>query len=655
MPDKGSPLYVFGDFTLDVRRASLLRAGEPVSLRPKAFDALRYLVEHAGELSTKDELVNALWPRSVVTDDSLVKCIQDVRQALGDDEHRCVKTVPRRGYIFDERVEVDASDGADVAHPSPAPLRGQASPGLQPPPRDRGGADGEFGARRAGRERYARAALAASIVVVGLVVAYALYDRAVDPPQVVPSIAVLPFLNLSSDTEQEYFSDGLAEELLNKLAKLDGLRVAARTSSFVFKGSNESVQSIAAKLGVENVLEGSVRTAGDEIRVTAQLIESEGGTHLWSETYERELDDIFSIQEEIAQSVAAALSVTLGIGDREKLRSGTRNVEAFNHYLSGLAPLNEFGRDSTANAIERIARATEIDPEYADAWSVLSLAHVQHAYWVTGDFEVAEIRAEQAARRALELNPDMAAAHSALANVHLFRKDWAAAERELSTAVSIPSDFVATWDYAVFLEAAGYLDEALEYRRRTRQALPLNVAPAVDLATTYHALGDLASAEKELAEAASLVGDRFVLDDARARFAMARRDEDALRQQLGGLSNSQDPMVELIASILDSPERGAATRRRLREALSGGPRRQRALAPWAAYFGEPELAIELQRERMLAGPLGAARLWDPVMREARGTQVFKDLVRGLGLVDFWRARGWPTLCRPVGADDFECD
>lgn len=470
-----------------------------------------------------------------------------------------------------------------------------------------------------------------------------------------PSIAVLPFLNLSSDAEQEYFSDGLAEELLNKLAKIEGLRVAARTSSFTFKESHEDAPAIAARLGVANVLEGSVRKAGNQLRITAQLIEGEGGTHLWSETYDRELDDVFAIQEEIAEAVATKLRITLGVADRERFKTGTDNVEAYDHYLAGIGLLNELGQGATERGIEQMRLATEIDPGYADAWAVLAVAYIQNAYMVSGDFETAQTLAEETARRALQLNANLAPAHTALAHVHFLRREWVRAEQEFVNALAIPSDFVVSWDYAEFLEATGYLEEALEYRKEARLAMPLNVAPAVDLATIYYVLGDDGRATAELDRAEDLIGNQDLILGVRTNLAMSRRDTDFLRDALATASavRPDNAVIEALIQCLDAPETARDRLRELQPALAQPP--SQVLVTWSAYFGEAEIAAELVQALASRSPLLVQPVWYPVMHDARQTPAFKNMMRDLGLVDFWRTRGWPMLCRPVGEDDFVCD
>ena len=247
----------FDVYTLDLMRCALLRGGETIGLRPKAFDVLRYLVEHAGRLVSKEELVGAVWRGISVTDDSVVQCVKDIREALSDDNHRIIQTVPRRGYLFAARVG-----------PS--------------------------------------------------------------------SIAVLPFADLSGDSENsEYLGDGLAEELINTLTQIPGLKVTSRSSSFRFRGKAQDIRSIGKALNVTTILEGSVRRAGDQLRITAQLVSVDDGYHLWSETYDRRLGDVLAIQEDIARAIADRLQVRpRGDIPKPKARRHTDNTEAYHLYLT---------------------------------------------------------------------------------------------------------------------------------------------------------------------------------------------------------------------------------------------------------------------------------------------------------------------------------
>src|SRR5262249_1009015 len=188
------------------------------------------------------------------------------------------------------------------------------------------------------------------------------------------SIAVLPFVNMSSDPEQEYFSDGLSEELLNQLAQVKKLRVIGRTSCFAFKGKNEDLRSIGNKLGAAHILEGSVRKAGKRLRITAQLIECRTGHHLWSQTYDRELDDVFAIQDDVAREVAKAIGIALGIVEAMEVKGGTRNVDAYDLYLRGLATSVSTSLESMQRSANFLRRAVELDPDFALAWLQLASA-----------------------------------------------------------------------------------------------------------------------------------------------------------------------------------------------------------------------------------------------------------------------------------------
>jgi TolB-like protein len=533
------------------------------------------------------------------------------------------------------------------------------------PVRDGGAASGAASISRARSRKWELVVIAALVVALGL----ALWNREAAPPDAAtptasnetadarPSVAVLPFLNLSSDPEQEYFSDGLAEELLNKLAKLGSLQVTSRTSSFALKGSTDDVGTIAGKLGVAHVLEGSVRKFDTRVRITAQLIDAASGYHLWSETYERELIDIFAIQEEIATSVAEALSVTLGVAEREKLKSGTRNLEAYDEYLAGLSLLNEFGPTQTDRGFAHVRRATELDPNYADAWGVLAVSAVQLAYTYTQDFARAQRDVEETARRALALNPNLATAHAALAHVHTLRKEWVQADQGLQKALELPSDFVVAWDYAQFLEAAGYVEEALEYRLATRQAMPLNVAPAVLLAGTYLALGDDARSSAELLSAETLIGEQAGIRRGRLVVAMTNADTASMRRLLEeDVASTADgnPVSAALLALFDAPETASSTLRTLGADAGRRFPQLQWLSNWAAYYGDAELAVELIATAALEGPHYGRVVWTPVWRDTRQTPMFKELMQELELDDFWRARGWPTYCRPLGDDDFEC-
>jgi TolB-like protein/class 3 adenylate cyclase len=290
------------------------------------------------------------------------------------------------------------------------------------------------------------------------------------------SIAVLPFINLSSDAENEYFSDGITEEILNALFKVSDLKVASRTSAFAFKGHQGDVREIAEKLGVATVLEGSVRKAGNRVRITSQLIGAEDGYHLWSETYDRQLEDIFAIQDDIAQAIVTALKATLAGDEGEKLvTASTDNVEAYTLYLKGRFEFNKFTEAGLRRSLQLYAEALEESPDYARAWAGIADSWMNLADdWVAP--EEAYGAGKEAAAKALALDPELAEANTALGKVYGWY-DWEFTRGELAlrrAVASNPNYTDAHWALGTLLPAVGRLDEAIREMRAAQKLDPLS-------------------------------------------------------------------------------------------------------------------------------------------------------------------------------------
>lgn len=295
-----------------------------------------------------------------------------------------------------------------------------------------------------------------------------------------PSVAVLPFVDMSQNKDQEYFADGLAEELLNLLAGIPELRVIGRTSSFQFKGRNEDLRLIATKLGVASLLEGSVRKSGNRVRITAQLIKAADGSHLWSETYERDLGDIFKVQDEISSAVVAALKVKL-LPQKESASAPYRTAspEAYNEYLLGRQFFNRGSAEDFRRAVDAYRRAVELDPMFASAYAGLAVSENEVARAPGNTLEevqAAQARALAAADRAVELDPDMSEGYAARGFLRFnINWDWAGAEKDLSRAFELdPGSYRAYTCYACFLASLGRLDEALEINLKGTQRDPLS-------------------------------------------------------------------------------------------------------------------------------------------------------------------------------------
>jgi len=290
------------------------------------------------------------------------------------------------------------------------------------------------------------------------------------------SVAVLPFVNMSSDKENEYFSDGITEELITALAKVSGLHVAARTSSFAFKGKNEDIRTIGKRLQVGAVLEGSVAKSGNQVRITAQLIDVENGYHLWSDTYDRDLEDIFAIRSEVAQTVARALQVTLGAGERQTLeRKPTEDIEAYQLYLKGRHAIESISSEGVSDGLRYLRQAIARDPDYA-----LAYLGVAYYYWTISDWKMSGSdcfpRAREAAEKALQLDPSLAEAHVWLGVVHwLYDRDHGAARRDFQTAIAMePESFTAREMYGAYLVGTGHIEEGLAEARRAVELDPLS-------------------------------------------------------------------------------------------------------------------------------------------------------------------------------------
>jgi TolB-like protein/Tfp pilus assembly protein PilF len=406
----------FAQFRLDTADQTLWREDRRVPLTPKAFAVLSYLVERHGRLVTQDELLESVWAGTFVQPEVLKSQILDIRAALGDrpKDPLFIETVPRRGYRFIAGVREASAVVATVDPGAP--------------------------------------------------------NSVPAPPLSRTRIAVLPFVNMSSDPENEYFSDGLTEELINQLAGVPGLQVVARTSAFAFKTQTGDIREIGAKLNAGTVLEGSVRRAADQLRVTAQLIDVQSGYHLFSRTYQRAWRDVFALQDELAQAVVAEIASP---GNTRAGPSSTRtgNLEAYNKYLKGMFAL-EIRYFGVPAAIEHFTSATECEPNYAPAWAGLASAYFQLAWFRHSAATESMPLAQKAARRSVEIDPNGAAGLAALAAVECaFEWKWEAGQRHFERAMELQPSLASMYPYFAhcclmpqlrYAEACRLMEQALK-------------------------------------------------------------------------------------------------------------------------------------------------------------------------------------------------
>ena len=368
-------------------------------------------------------------------------------------------------------------------------------------------------------------------------------------PSLAPSLAVLPFRNMSSDAENEYFSDGLAEELINALTRVEGLKVASRTSAFAFKGKNEDVRRIGEQLNVRTVLEGSVRKAGNRLRISAQLVNVADGYHLWSETYDRELADVFAIQDEIAQNIAKALQVILSEKDKRAIeKPPTADIKAYEHYLRGRQFFHQFRRKGFEFAQQMFARAIAIDPGYALAYAGIADCHsLLYMYWDTSAANLQQ--ADEASRKALELDPDLAEAHVARGLAISLKKQYAEAEQEFQTAIRLdPTLYAARYFFGRTCHAQGKKLEAAHLYEQACQLRPDDYQAATHLGSLYAGLGRKADAEAACQRAVGVAVKHLELhpDDARALYLGAviwcQLGEPARGLEWAGRALAMDPV-----------------------------------------------------------------------------------------------------------------
>lgn len=419
--------YRFGRFEIQPAAQRLLVDGEIAALGPRAFDLLVALVERAGQLVSKAELLDLVWPGLVVEENNLQVQVSTLRKILGAD---AIVTVAGRGYRFALPLE---SEG------SPASATAQAHP--------RRNAD-------------------------------------------TPSIAVLPFVNISDDATNEYFADGLSEELINVLSKISGLRVVSRTSAFSFKDVKTDIPTVARKLNVATVLEGSVRKADSRLRITAQLIDVATDSHLWSETYDRELEDIFAVQDDIAHAVVTEMRSALMSGSSQAMGTAqlraevqaaatgrSSNPEAYRLYLQGNFLFKRYNAEDMAKAVGYFQRALELDSQYAMAWASLSACYLYQSASAWAPIAEGAQRAREAAQRALEVGPEVAASHWAMGTVLMYHDwDWPGAEAAIRRALELaPEDSQLCVRAVTLMQSLGRLDEAAPLARQALALDPLNV------------------------------------------------------------------------------------------------------------------------------------------------------------------------------------
>jgi TolB-like protein/DNA-binding winged helix-turn-helix (wHTH) protein/Flp pilus assembly protein TadD len=499
----------FKTFHLDTANHTLGRDGQRVPLAPKAFDVLAYLVEHAGRLVSQDEILEALWSETYVNPEVLRKYILEIRKALGDrpDKPEFVETLPKRGYRFIAPV-VDESAVAPPDPPTTPVMRAGPVEETVWSPAVRSEEE-----RPSARRRLWKLAiiLAAAVVAAAAIAGYLRItrQRTSAAARNDTSIAVLPFSDMSPAKDQEYFSDGLAEQLINDLAKVPGLKVIGRSSAFQFKGKNEDARDVGRKLGVGNVLEGSVRREGTHVRITAELIKADDGFQLWSQTYDEEIKDIFTVQDEIAQAATEALQLKLLGSNGQPVVSTPRsaNPEAYQAYLQANYLLGRGqGKEDLIKALAYTDTAIKLDPGYAPAWALR--ATVQNLMAAVSIIDVTDgfRKARDDAERAIALDPASASGYLALARIQLNHDwDWDAANTCITKAAVLEPGNVEIFRIRSALSwILGDRDEAVKFAQQVVALDPLRANTLLGLGFLLYVDGRYDEAQVALQKALDL-------------------------------------------------------------------------------------------------------------------------------------------------------
>jgi adenylate cyclase len=522
MPAVAQKVFRFEGFALDLTRRSLRAGDRLIELRPKSFDVLAYLVERAGTPVGKDEIIQAVWPDVTVTEESLTRCVSDIRLALDDSGQRVIKTLPRRGYVL--AAPVIGPDPGDAATSPSAHTRP-----LSPPSQD---------------------------------------DR--------PAIAVLAFDNVSGDPGEQYFSDGITDDIITELSRFSSLIVIARNSSFQYKGRSVDVRRIGQELGVGYVLEGSIRRDGERLRLTAQLIDALSGAHRWAERYDRPSTDVFAVQDEIARTIAVLVAAHVDKAELNRaLIKPPASLQAYDCYLRGVSSVDAFYAasfyaahrdiDHLRDARRWFEQAIAIDPRHARACAALAASYLPtYVYRFKEDeefFNPATLeRMRTLALRAIELDPRLPDGHNSFGNILKFQGQHDASIAAYERARALNPNQVA-WRFAATLVFAGQHERAIEVARacmrldpfypptapgwlgfayfmlkRYSEALPpllesTSRAPGwqpghLFLAATYARLGEIDRARAVVAEMFRLIPE-YTAGDMPQRLNLYKRPEDA--------------------------------------------------------------------------------------------------------------------------------
>jgi TolB-like protein/DNA-binding winged helix-turn-helix (wHTH) protein/tetratricopeptide (TPR) repeat protein len=662
----GSGFYL-GDQRIEPARCAILTATGEIRVEPRVMDVLLLMVSHAGQVVTREEFIKSVWNGTFVTDEVLSRCVYRLRRTLGDDTSnpRYIETVSKRGYRLIAPVDETATVAESVSEPADKPPESIAQQPLLPAPERHGLATSK-------QLYWIVPAFAVCISVAvylfyladdpreaGVAGFYA--DGAVDAasaypkvPQARNSIAVLPFVNLSDSPENDYFCDGISEELIGLLTKVQPLKVVARTSSFEFKDKGSDVRRIAEQLGVDNVLEGSVRLAGNHIRVSAQLIDASTGYHLWADTFDTRFEDVFTVQEQIAGAIVKALKVSLDAKDGVPVATvrsvPTADMAAYRSYLQGLYHWKHRGEPAIRKSIDLFKLAIARDPDFAQPYQALSTAYLVLPFYSRESRADAFARADAAARKALELDPSLGRAHAVLAFTSLNRWNWRAAYHEFRLAfAAAPNDPTTHQWYSEFLSYVGYIDASVAEAHRALELDP--VSPVINdrLGVAYLWSGEYELSAEQFRIASELGFNRISYNQAYMLLLLhnGQIDEAVTLYEtiLGKLGLDTGWVRPVVEATLD-PARVPGALEAVAQAQARGTLPDAMVFYAAVLLKQPDLAFATAENLLEDRSLTVEFLFSPQAEELRRDPRFPPLLAKIGLDAYWDLHGWPKFCKP---------
>lgn len=641
-------IYQFDDYELDSNKFELLKNGDLQSLAPQAFDLLYLLICNAERLVTREEVIEKVWGGRHVSDTTVSSCLKSVRKILGDDgeNQRFIRTSRGRGFQFIHPVH-KKDDAVKPSKPNEA-------------------------ATSTSSFSHKVFLMMAGLLLIAVSFIYWINrvpesnGSFADQPF---TIAVLPFADMSAEGDQEYFASGITEEILNVLARIDKLSVISRTTSFSLKVQNLSIPEVSELLGVKYVVEGSVRKSGSRVRVTAQLIDADTDQHLWSQNYDRELVDIFAIQDEIGMAIANILQIEIKHEDITQ-KAPTSSMAAYELYLKGHELFLNRGMVNATSRIGNLVmgiafleQAVKIDPNYALAWADIASSYLLLVTYDGAHYSLDRVstRVKEAAEKALAIEPNLSQTWAVLGFVNLVEFRFKEAEAELNRAVELDPKNETAWLWlSLFNSSVGHHDEAIFAVEKA-----IELAPEITMnygihAIILHANGDVTGAEEVFDYAKNI--KNFSLGQADLIFmSLMNNDKERALNEAKELSmryeeGDDEVIYNEIATYVDAyldPSKRAEARIFLGDRISEISRISSFIG--SILLSDGEMLVRFLDGSIVNKTFYFRRFYVPMARPLFQQKVFRDYVINVGLLDYWKTTKFPTGCRAVSDSDFICE